>query len=76
MLTETIRRRHVTGHPVQTFTNRHYTFVLETASKDVLREACSRENVPGYSNMSADQLRERLRALHVARLIFQIQKKQ
>lgn len=72
---ENTRRKHRIGQPVQVTTMNHFTYDLDEASKDLLREAARREGMPGYSNRSQQEMKDYLRGRNATDIVFRLIKK-
>lgn len=72
---ENTRRKHRVGQPVQVTTMNHFTYDLDQASKDLLRESARREGMPGYSNRSQEEIKDYLRDRNVSEIVFRVIKK-
>jgi hypothetical protein len=73
---ETVKTTHRVGQPPTSKTNRFFTYPIQDASKDLLRETARFEGMVGYSNRSSAELLEYLQGLNppVRELKFQIVK--
>ncbi len=76
LLSETTKRQHRIGQPIQTTIQNHYMYDLQDASKDLLRETARRENMNNYSNASVPEIRDYLQGRNVSNIVFRVIKRQ
>jgi hypothetical protein len=73
---DNVRTTYKVGQPPRSKTNRYFSYSLNNASKDLLRETARYEGMVNYSQRSSEELRAYLAGLNppVQELKFQIAK--
>jgi len=73
---ENVRTTYKAGQPPRSKTQRYFSYPIQNASKDLLRETARQEGMVNYGQRSADELRAYLQGLNppVRELRFQISK--